>query len=152
MSDPLSFEISSPRFALPLLFAGQAQKEVFVNEALSLTDALLHCAIEGTNPAPPASPAEGENWLVGASATDGWQGRDGSIACRQGGNWLFVAPRDGMQVFDRSNGQVLLYDGGWNAPAAPDSPGGGSTIDVEARAAIDALIIVLRSAGVFPRT
>jgi hypothetical protein len=150
MSQPLSFEISSPRFSLPLLFAGQAQKEVFVNEAHALTDALLHCAIEGTDSAPPASPVEGDSWLVDAPATGDWQGQDGSIACRQAGNWLFVSPRDGMQVLDRSAGQVLLYNGGWKAPAAPASPTGGSTIDVEARAAIDALIIALRSVGVLP--
>jgi hypothetical protein len=150
MTQPLSFEISSPRFGLPLLFAGQAQKEAFVNEAHALTDALLHCAIEATASEPPASPTDGENWLGDDSATGDWQDRDGSLACRQAGNWLFVAPRDGMRIFDRSTGQLLLYNGGWNAPAAPASPAGGSTVDGEARAAIDALIAALRQAGVLP--
>jgi len=150
MSEPLAFDSTSPRFALPLLFAGQAQKEAFVNEAHALTDALLHCAIEDTSSTPPVSPADGENWLVDTSASGDWQNQDGSIACRQAGNWLFVAPQDGMQVLDRSSGQVLLYNGGWNAPAAPVSPAGGSTIDAEARSAIDGVIAALRSAGVFP--
>ena len=150
MSQPITFDASSPRFALPLLFAGQAQKEVFVNEAHALTDALLHCSIEGTVSDPPASPADGENWLVGTAATEEWAGQDGSLACRQGGSWLFVAARDGMQLFDRSTGQTLLYNGGWNAPVAPASPSGGTTVDSEARAAIDAVIVALRAAGILP--
>ena len=150
MSQPLSFDVVSPRFGLPLLFAGQAQKEFFVNEAHALTDALLHCAIEGEAADPPSVPADGECWLVDVSASGAWLGQDGSIACRQAGNWLFVAPRDGMQVLNRSTGQVMLYSGGWAAAAAPASPAGGSTVDIEARAAIDDLIAALRLAGVLP--
>lgn len=150
MPDPISFDSTSPRFALPLLFAGQAQKEAFVNEAHALTDALIHCAIEGTAAAPPTSPAEGTNWLVDVSPTGAWTGQAGKIACRQAGNWLFVAPKDGMRLLDRSNGQERRYAGGWQAPSAPASPSGGSTIDTEARDAIVALIAALRTAGVFP--
>ena len=55
MSDPVLFESASPRFALPLLYSGQAQKEIFVNEAFSHVDALLHCSIEEEMASPPAS-------------------------------------------------------------------------------------------------
>lgn len=150
MSQPLSFDLVSPRFGLPLLFPGQAQKEFFVNEAHALADALLHCAIEGTAAAPPASPVDGENWLVDTSASGDWLHKDGLLACRQAGNWLFVVPRDGMRLLDRSTGQIILFNGGWHAPAAPGSPTGGSTIDAEARAAIDNLIAALQLAGVLP--
>lgn len=152
MSDPLVFDTVSPRFALPLLFAGQAQKEAFVNEAHALTDALLHCAIEGVASAPPASPANGANWLVGASPTGAWAGQAGKIACRQSGNWLFVAPLDGMHVLDKSNGQTKLFRGTWQSPDAPASPSGGSTVDTQARTAIDAIVTALRQAGIFPES
>lgn len=152
MSDPLAFDSTSPRYKLPLLFAGQAQKEAFVNEAHALTDAMLHCAIEGTLAAPPASPADGLNWLVGASPTGAWAGQAGKIACRQAGVWLFVTPIDGMRLLDRSNGQEKHYFAGWQAPAAPAAPSGGATVDAEARAAIASLVTALRTAGVFPQS
>jgi len=150
MPDPIAFDSTCPRFALPLLFAGQAQKEAFVNEAHALTDALLHCAIEGEAAAPPTTPVEGTNWLVSASPTGAWTGQAGKIACRQAGNWLFAAPRDGMTLLNRSNGQQRRFFASWLAPAVPAAPTGGSTVDTEARAAFNALVAALRTAGVFP--
>ena len=150
MSDPFLFDTASPRFGLPLLHAGQSQKEAFVNEAHALADALLHCAIEGESAAPPATPVEGENWLVAAAATGDWASRDGNIACRQGGNWLFLSPRDGLRVLDRSTGQELRFFASWQIPAIPLEPTGGSIVDSEARTALSALLGALRTAGVFP--
>lgn len=152
MPDPITFDSTSPRFALPLLFAGQAQKEAFVNEAHARTDALLHCAIEDETATPPTTPVEGTNWLVGASPTGAWAGQAGKIACRQAGNWLFVAPRDGMILLNRANGQQRRFFASWLAPTVPSAPSGGATIDAEARTAIDALIAALRTAGVFPQS
>ena len=130
--------------------SGQSQKEFYVNEAHSLADALLHASCEGEATDPPATPAEGEAWLVGASATGVWVGEDGKLASYQAGNWLFASPNDGMRLFDRSTGQVLLYLGGWQRPAAPAAPSGGTTIDTEARTAIADLVSALTEAGIFP--
>jgi hypothetical protein len=150
MSDPFLFDSASPRFGLPLLFAGQAQKEAFVNEAHALADALLHCAVEGEASAPPATPAEGASWLVGPAATGDWAGKDGKLACRQAGNWLFVEPRDGMRVLDRSTGQERRYLSAWRIAEIVVEPTGGSNVDAEARAAISQIIAALREAGIFP--
>ena len=150
MSDPLALDSTTARLDLPLLFAGQAQKEVFVNEALCRLDGVTHCAVEGLRAGPPAAPADGSSWLVAAPATGEWAGRDGALALRQAGQWLFVAPADGMQVLDRSRGQILHRIGGtWRQPAAPALPAGGAVIDAEARRTLAALVAVLQQWGVF---
>lgn len=147
MTDPIVFTSASPRFGLPLLFAGQSQKEVFVNEAHALADALLHPAIEGEADDPPATPAEGESWLVGGSPTGAWAEYAGALASFQAGGWIFAAPRDGMRVLDRATGQDIRYLGGWQRPTAPAEPSGGTTVDTEARSAISSLLAALAAAG-----
>lgn len=150
MTDTLSFSSSSPRLGLPLLFSGQAQKEVYVNEALSLVDAMAHCTIEGSATTPPASPTNGNNWLVASTATGDWAGQDGKIACWQSGNWLFVAPFDGLRVFNRSTHQFAYYSGGWKIPVAVIAPSDGTTIDTQARSTLANLISALQTAGILP--
>jgi len=151
MSDPISFASTSPRMGLPLLFAGQAQKEAFVNEALSLLDGLVHGAVEGEVSAPPATPLDGQAWIVGSAPSGAWSGKTGNLALRQSGQWLFAVPQDGMKMLNRSTGQELRRAGGsWRIASVPAAPSGGSVIDTEARATLTALIAALRQAGVFP--
>lgn len=149
MPDPL-FDVRTPRLDLPLLFAGQAQKEAFVNEVAARIDALLFLAIEGTQTAPPTAPSDGQSWLIGASPTGDWSGHAGAIAMRQSGNWLFAAPVAGMRLLDKSTGQERRYHTAWQAPAKPAAPSGGTTVDAEARAAITAIIAALVAAGIVP--
>lgn len=131
---------------------GQAQKEAFVNEAHALSDALLHPAIEGEAATPPATPVDGESWLVGSSPTGAWAGQGGKLACRQGGNWLFVTPRDGLHVLDRSTGQERRFFGTWKIAEEPLEPTGGLIVDAEARVAILQLIVALKVAGIYPES
>lgn len=149
MSDPLTFDTATPRHALPLLFPGQAQKEFYVNEAHALLDALLHCVVEDERASPPPDPADGTCWLVGAAPTGVWAGHAGKLACRQLGNWLFAAPCNGLSLLNRATGQIIRYDEGWIAPAAPPVPSGGATVDAELRAAFSALLGALAAAGIF---
>lgn len=150
MSDPIAFSSLSPRFGLPLLYAGQAQKELHVNEAHALTDALLHAVVEGEASTPPTDPADGQVWLVGASPGGAWAGHSGKLACRQSGQWLFVTPRDGLRLHSRALGQEIRYLSEWIAPDRPAAPSGGSTIDAEARTAIAAILASLEQAGIIP--
>lgn len=148
MSDPFSFDSRTPRFGLPYLFAGQAQKEGFVNELAARVDALLHGAIEAEAATPPASPVEGSCWLIAANPTGLWAGKAGGIAAYQSGNWLFFEPRDGMRLLNRSTGQELRFSGQWQVPPVQTAPSGGAVIDTEARAALASLIAALSIAGI----
>ncbi|HJW41370.1 MAG TPA: DUF2793 domain-containing protein [Rhizomicrobium sp.] len=72
---------TTPRSALPLLAAAQAQKHVTHNEALLQLDALLFARfLDRDLTAPPSSPADGDTYLVHAGASGDWTGKDGEIA------------------------------------------------------------------------
>ncbi len=150
MTDPISFTATTPRFALPNLFVAQAQKEFTINEALARLDGLLHPSVVGETNAPPVSPAEGENWIVGAQPSGDWTGHAGEIALWQARNWLFAVPVQGMSIFNADAGAIAHFDGGWQRAAAVSAPGGGTTEDVEARTAITQLISALVGAGILP--
>lgn len=159
---------ATPRFNLPLIVPGQAQKEFFHNEALARIDAALHAAVEAAGlPEPPAAPQEGQAWVVGPEPAGAWAGEADALAMWTASGWRFVAPAEGMTVWNRAQRYPMRWTGqAWSAgelacsaltvaglqvvserqPAVP-SPSGGTTIDAEARAAIAAITATLKSHG-----
>nr|WP_298899448.1 DUF2793 domain-containing protein [uncultured Altererythrobacter sp.] len=113
MTQPIDFTTSTARFSLPLLFQGQAQKEFYFNEAKSLVDTLLFPVVKGESSLAPASPVEGEAWLVAIGASGGWLGQDHSIAISIAGSWNFIQPGEGMVVFDKAAGQTVRFANAW---------------------------------------
>lgn len=159
---------ASARFSLPFIQPGQAQKEWFHNEALARVDGLLHPAIEAADiDTPPASPALGAAWIVGPAPEGDWAGHAGDIASWTSGGWRYVAPVAGMSAWLAPEGAWVWHDGtAWRSDPLPcfgiavggvqvlgarsasiAGPAGGATIDVEARAAIDAILWALRGHG-----
>ena len=159
---------ATARLALPLIASGQAEKEVFHNEALTRIDALLQPAVEAIlQDAPPIAPAPGQCWVVGAAPSGAWEGQAMAIVAWTDGGWRFVAPRAGMRVWSLADtvsadfdgatwtlgalhARRLLVDGtpvvGPQQSAVPD-PSGGTAPDVQARAAISAILGALRAHG-----
>jgi hypothetical protein len=102
----------TPLIGLPLIEASQAQKHVTHNEALLLLDAVLHLAvISRALVMPPASPADGDRYLVAASATGDWLGHSGHIAFREAGAWRFAIPKAGWRLWVQAESLFLLFDG-----------------------------------------
>ena len=148
MSDPIVFDSATPRLALPLLFAGQAQKEFTVNEALLRADLALHCTIEGELATPPLGPVAGQAWLVAAVPTGDFVGHAKAIAGFTASGWRFIAARTGIRVYDKSAACFRHYTDSWQRSVVPATPSGGTTIDQEARTAIVNLLAKLVSAGI----
>ena len=141
------------RLALPLLAAGQAQKEMTVNEALARLDIAVHaCVVEVGRNTPPAAPADGDAWILGAAPTGAWTGRPGALAGWTAGGRRFVAPREGLWIWSTADRCAAVYDnGGWRLSATPGprtsaigNPVGGAVVDVEARATLGAVLLALR--------
>jgi hypothetical protein len=156
------------RFALPMLAPGQAQKELFHNEALQTLDLLVAAAVEEPPRAtPPGSPTIGQTYIVAGSPTGAWAGRQNCLACYTSGGWRFVDPRDGLIALVKSTSLWAVFrSGAWELgtirgsslvvggqqvvgprSAAIVSPTGGATIDAEGRSAIALILSALRTHG-----
>lgn len=159
---------TTDRLALPLLAAGQAQKDVTHNEALTLADLLLLPVVEAVAPATvPASPSSGKGWIVGASPGGAWAGQAHKLAFWTAGGWRFIAAPQGSTLWSIADSQpVHRGAGGWSIGSlsasslniagnqvvgarlsAVASPSGGGTVDSEARTAIGLILDRLRSHG-----
>jgi hypothetical protein len=159
---------SSARFALPFILPGQAQKETFHNEALALVDAALHaCVGGGPTDEIPAEPAVGESWIVGPEPAGSWTGKAHHLATWTAGGWRFTPPVPGMTVWNIDADYRIHWTGtAWSAGEwavsaltiggqqvvgarleTVPSPSGGTIIDAEVRASVEALIVALRTHG-----
>lgn len=158
----------SPRIGAGLLSAGQVGKEVTHNEALLLVDALVGGSVAAAVlTTPPASPTAGLCYRIGTSASGAWAGMDGKLAVSTAGGWRFVTPYEGLQLTEQGSGLTVAWFGGaWESgiervselrvagtkvvgprAAAISGPSGGSVVDVEGRAAINAILTALRGHG-----
>jgi hypothetical protein len=165
--------LQSDRLKLPLLAAAQAQKEMTHNEALALADIAVQAVVQSVGPATvPESPILGQCWIVGAAPGGAWAGQAAAIAAWTSGGWRFVAPFEGMTAWSIADSVTVrrtatswaiggltaatLAIGGQqvigNRQPRVAQPAGGSTIDVQARAALTAIIVGLESHGLFSNT
>lgn len=159
---------TTARLALPLLQPGQAQKEIWHNEALALLDLLVQpAAVATAATTPPAAPVAGQCWVLGAAPAGAWSGQAQAVAGWTAGGWRFAPAVEGMTLWvGGSAGFVRFADGAWTAGALRGStltlagdqvvgarqpaiagPGGGGTTDAAARTAIEAILTVLRTHG-----
>lgn len=102
---------TSPNLGLAYLVASQAQKEITHNEALNDLDVLAKLCVKDRDLAtPPASPVEGDAYIVAASATGAWAGQSGKIAFYFSG-WKFKTPKAGWLAFVQDEAKLVLYNG-----------------------------------------
>lgn len=159
---------ASGRFALPFIQPGQAQKELFHNEALAAIDMLLHPTVEAVAElTPPTAPTIGQGWALGASPTGAWSGHGGQLAVWTEGGWRFAMPAVGMALWARADGLPVRWSGTeWligelaaaslrvggvqvvgEQGAAIVAPAGGTVIDSASRTSIISILQALRNHG-----
>ena len=160
---------TSTRWSLPLLAAAPAQKETTHNEAIMAIDRLLQLAVVSrTASKPPADAAPGDVHIVGPLPLGAWADSAGHLSSFDGAGWTMTTPQPGCLawVADEQTFAVLACDGwssgGWPvsglrigdrhvlamAPQPVTAPFGGSTVDLECRSALVALLGALRDQGV----
>lgn len=160
-------ETSTARLALPMLFAGQAQKEMTHNEALTALDIAVQASVvEIHAEIPPVDPEPGQCWILGEAPEGAWTGHEFALAAWTDGGWRFVNAREGMRAFVTEVNEFAVFSSGsWavgelhgrlfvdgqqvvgSRAEAIEDPAGGVTIDVEARAAIVTILDSLRAHG-----
>lgn len=140
------------RFALPLLAAGQAHKELFHNKAITLVDILIDPLVEGIISDPSTLVAEhGQCWLVDSGAIGDWDGHDSEIAAWTANGWNFIAPVEFMRVAISSSGVMAVFrDDAWQIADFVAGATGGTAIDSEARATIDSILTALQTHAILP--
>lgn len=101
---------------LTLVEQAQAQKEVTVNMALSRIDAVLNTGVKDKDlNAPPASPAAGDVYIIGASPTGDWAGQALRLAYFDQ-VWRFIIPNEGMLFWVNDEDKLYVFNGaGWVA-------------------------------------
>lgn len=157
----------TPRLALPLLAAGQTQKDVTHNDAILAIDRLAALVVVSrTVLVPPAAPLAGQCWIVPAAGAAAWGYPAGTMLHWQADGWWAEPARTGQLAYLADEALMLVQAGGWQAqwpvaglmiggravlvapPATIALPSGGTMIDTEARNAIAAILAALQAQAV----
>lgn len=130
----------STRLSLPYLAAAQAQKHVTVNESLLRLDALVQLsARSATTSAQPASPSDGDIYLLPAGKTGAaWGGMaDGAIAYYRDGVWEELTPNIGWRCYAEDEAGLYARNAStWKRIAAEQehrlifTPGGDGVVSI----------------------
>ncbi len=115
---------------LPYIWAGQALKHITHNEALLRLDAIVQpSVIDRDLTAPPASPLDGDRYIIASGATGSWSGKDAQIAAFQDNAWAFYLPFEGWLCWIADENTLLAFNGStWSAVSSGLAFGGTSNI------------------------
>ncbi|MET3855839.1 DUF2793 domain-containing protein [Rhizobium sp. OAE497] len=135
--------------ALPYILPSQAQKHVTHNEALQLIDAVTQLTISAEASAAPEDPAEGACYLVSAGATGTWSGKDGRLAFRQDGAWIYILPRDGWRAYFAAVSRLRIFAAGVWSDLVPPPPASLPLLGLNASADAQNRLAVASPASLF---
>ncbi len=147
----------SPRLSLSYVAPSQAQKHVTVNETFRRLDALVQLTVRSRKvSAEPASPAEGDGYILPASPTgaawDNYAADD--LAFFQDGAWVSIASVEGVRAFVADEGDMVVFDGAAWTPIAvgedADKFGVNATADATNRLSVKSDAVLFSHDDVTP--
>lgn len=101
--------MTSPILNLTEMAASQSQPSVIVNDHLRALEVFGQIIAETQgDTAPPGSPADGDQYILGTSCTGAWSGHDLDVAYYSGG-WKFLTPTEGWRAFNVDDGEYYRY-------------------------------------------
>lgn len=141
----------TPNMGMPYILPAQAQKHVTHNEALQIIDGIANIVIRESRDTPPATPVEGDVYLVTPALAGEWLGRTGRLAMWIDGAWLYIAPKDGWCAWFSAESLFKVFDGSaWVNPLSTeivDRLGISATPDDTNRLAVSSPASLLSHAG-----
>lgn len=102
----------TPNLAIPVMTSAQSQKHVTFNEAMvrmELTNQVS--VINLTTTAPPGAPTAGDAYIIAATATGEWAGRENQIAMWLNSQWNYATPKAGWLVYDQNTTNHQKFNG-----------------------------------------
>lgn len=100
---------STPKLKLPYLVTSQSQKEVTHNEALDLLDFFIQPVVVARQTTPPTSPVAGDAYIIKATATGVWAGKENQIARFLNSAWTYITPFAGLSVWSEGDVNEYVY-------------------------------------------
>ncbi|WP_370234924.1 DUF2793 domain-containing protein [Brevundimonas sp.] len=103
---------TSARLGLPYLAAGQMQKHVTLNEALTRLDGLVQCSVTSRSlVTQPGEPADGALYILPDDAEGGaWSLHPaGSLMRAEGGGWIRVTVPAGLIAVIADTGDIVVW-------------------------------------------
>lgn len=119
---------NEPITGLPYQEANMLQTDVLQNEQLNYFAAWFGTVVQTVgDTAPPGSPVNGHCYIIGASATGAWAGKDKYLTVYRDG-WQFYAPKEGVRITNLDDGKIWTYSAGdWSEYSIPVSADAAST-------------------------
>jgi hypothetical protein len=117
---------TTTNLGMTLVEPSQSQKEVTINQAFSVLDAMAsYSVIDKDLATPPGSPAAGAMYIIAASPTGAWAGKASQLAYYDQG-WRFIVPQNGLRVWVHDESLDYRFNGtAWSVVAG----GGGGVTD-----------------------
>lgn len=118
--------MTTPIRAITEMQAGQSQPEQIVNAAIRrLEQGANFFVVLDAVTAPPSSPADGDCYLIDATATGAFAGKEDQLAYYAGTGWLYITPRVGDRLWNAALDADYRYAEGTPDAWEPWDPGTG---------------------------